>query len=453
MGTFVAFWLHSDEAEQLAVAGGEPPTNLHVTLCYLGDVPEQTVRLASRIIEQIAATRGPIEARIGGVATFDEECQVYLLDSAALTGFRAELVVALDAHGIVVDDTHGFTPHITIMYDGAEIPAPALGTVTLDTIGVEDETISLGVHVDKDTGLTADQVDARRAVEDRKKRPRGPTEEQEEAARLLGHSQAPPPKPEDHPAATRLRLRVRAVQKTHDGVILRLETADGVYCGQTSVTTVPVAKGRTVIVDAYAMEPTSEGGFGWDRADVVDRAASPPISSSLRKDAPASGPTPNTVHVDAPLPNISQGYTKKKRKKGEAEEEDVAFVKADTMKQLVYGIVLEPNVEDTQGDIASADDIEACAHGYLADAVLGLNLVHRIQHRLDAGVRKDTAKLVPVESFIAPADFRYESGELVRKGTWVLVAKVIDPNLWQDVLDEKFTGWSMGGTGQRTPLN
>lgn len=160
--------------------------------------------------------------------------------------------------------------------------------------------------------------------------------------------------------------------------------------------------------------------------------------------AAVSGPTSRGVHVDKPLKTISISYAGQRKR--------MKVVKAETMRQIVYGVVLEPHTEDSQGDVVSPEHVELGAHRYLKKAVRGQSSVHRVQHGR-RGFFKSGGGLVPVESFIAPCDFSYRpGGEIIKKGSWVLAAHVEDPKLWQDILDGKFTGWSMGGKGERRPL-
>jgi hypothetical protein len=61
---------------------------------------------------------------------------------------------------------------------------------------------------------------------------------------------------------------------------------------------------------------------------------------------------------------------------------------------------------------------------------------------------------VPVESFIAPVDFTYEgSSEPVKKGTWVIVFHIEDPELWDQVKAGVWDGISIGGSGKRTRMS
>lgn len=155
-------------------------------------------------------------------------------------------------------------------------------------------------------------------------------------------------------------------------------------------------------------------------------------------------PTSTDVHVDAPMGDISAADLpagKKKRKLAKVEDSAIAVVKVDDERRIVYGIVLEPNVEDSQGDVVSKEDVELAAHRFLyGNAPIG------IQH---GRLAPDTVK--PVESYIAPADFML-GGQVVKAGSWVLATHVPDDALWQQVKKEGFGSYSVAGTGKRSPL-
>jgi len=124
----------------------------------------------------------------------------------------------------------------------------------------------------------------------------------------------------------------------------------------------------------------------------------------------------------------------------------VAVFKArDEEKRLVYGVALEPMAVDTWLDFETAETIEETAHNYL--------LAHRgvgVEHEREI-------KSAPVESYIAPVDFWFEGtpqneDTLVRKGSWVLVVKVLDDDEWARVKDGTYTGFSIQGQGKRRPV-
>lgn len=172
-----------------------------------------------------------------------------------------------------------------------------------------------------------------------------------------------------------------------------------------------------------------------------------------RKDQPGLG----QVHVDAPLQNIGVSYAATARKNKLLtlipEKVSLQIHKADQMKQIVYGVVLEPNVLDTQSDFMRPQDVEKTAHGYLKKAIRGKSSVSKLQHRTQAFF-KGKPGLVPVESFIAPCDFTYEgSSEPVTKGSWVLGLHVEDPQVWEGVMRGDYSGFSVGGSGIRQSMS
>lgn len=108
-------------------------------------------------------------------------------------------------------------------------------------------------------------------------------------------------------------------------------------------------------------------------------------------------------------------------------------------QQIVYGVVSEPGVEDLQGDILSESEIRKACHKFMQTS-------QRIGKE-HSGV----AKASIIESYIAPTDFKC-NGQPVRKGSWIMAVKVHDKGLWQAVKKGEITGFSIAGTGSRTPL-
>ena len=113
-------------------------------------------------------------------------------------------------------------------------------------------------------------------------------------------------------------------------------------------------------------------------------------------------------------------------------------VKAAAEQRLTYGVVLEPDVTDAQGDRESADEIEKAAHDYLVNSrTIG------IHH-----AAKSPGSVV-VESYIALNDFKI-GDEVIKKGSWVMVTRH-DPDVWELVKNGEFQGYSIGGEGDRQP--
>jgi len=100
---------------------------------------------------------------------------------------------------------------------------------------------------------------------------------------------------------------------------------------------------------------------------------------------------------------------------------------------LVYGIVYEPYSIDTQGHFTTPEEIEKAAHDFLPRACM--NIHHE----------SDLQDVEVVESYIAPIDFVINK-EIVKRGSWVLVSRVNDPELRKSIEAGEITGYSLEGT-------
>ncbi|MDC7795011.1 XkdF-like putative serine protease domain-containing protein [Bacillus altitudinis] len=131
--------------------------------------------------------------------------------------------------------------------------------------------------------------------------------------------------------------------------------------------------------------------------------------------------------------NQKQFFFMKSEKQPDFQKEIKVLAKADDVQRLVYGIVYEPNVADAHGDFMTPEEIEKAAHGFLKDA----REIDK-QHDFQGGVGE------VVESYIAPSDFEM-GGEVIKKGSWVLVTKASD-EIWEQIQKGEITGYSMAGT-------
>ena len=131
-----------------------------------------------------------------------------------------------------------------------------------------------------------------------------------------------------------------------------------------------------------------------------------------------------------------------------AKDTALRLLKSDDEKQIVYGIVFEPDFvfdsdpsfDDEQ--VISKDDIEESAHEYLINMRKG---VFRSHQKLSHGKPIDH-KTDIVESYIALVDFEMNN-ELVKEGTWIVGMKIYDKELWNQTKDS-ITGFSAGGTAE-----
>lgn len=109
-------------------------------------------------------------------------------------------------------------------------------------------------------------------------------------------------------------------------------------------------------------------------------------------------------------------------------------------ERFVFGVVLEPDVVDSQNDTYSAEEVRKAAHRFMeAHAQLGQ------QHTTIV-----TGKLKILESYVAPVEFKVGE-EVIKAGTWMLAIRVVDDGLWSMVKAGSFTGFSIGGTAIRQP--
>lgn len=121
-GVMIALVPPQAVCESLAVDGGEPVSNMHITLAYLGgkeDMDEDHLAMLPHYVQAWARTQKPLTARVGGVGTFvnpDEHVLWAAVDIPRGTVFRDSLVDFLEGRGYDIRHDHGWTPHLTMAY-------------------------------------------------------------------------------------------------------------------------------------------------------------------------------------------------------------------------------------------------------------------------------------------------------------------------------------------------
>lgn len=146
----------------LAVTGGEPETELHLTLVYLGDdlvdtLPEWRTGVQTSVANVLAEYGQAVgavgvEGTIMGRAAFneggDEPCAVYLVEAQGLTALRDKLVAALGDRA-PAPTYDAFIPHITAGYgiDSAALYDAVGMPVQFDRvrIAIADEVVDLPI--------------------------------------------------------------------------------------------------------------------------------------------------------------------------------------------------------------------------------------------------------------------------------------------------------------------
>lgn len=117
------------------------------------------------------------------------------------------------------------------------------------------------------------------------------------------------------------------------------------------------------------------------------------------------------------------------------------FLKVDSTKRRVYGIVLEANVPDLQGDIVRDDQLEEAA-------------VSAVKKNIPAGYeheRMGVGRLIA--SFPLTREIQKGLGFALPNGrsAWVVGYEITDPSVWASVVNGELAGFSLGGKGKRNP--
>lgn len=149
-GGMLALYPRSDFAEQLAVPGGEPPEDLHVTVIYFGeDVTDSSIGpdAISQQVSGVADQFSAITAKVIGPALFNptgpEPAAVYLIGGSPegnaldLANIHTQLEDVIAPFWDLSEQHSPWHPHITAGYN---LPIGALGysgDVILDRLTLE----------------------------------------------------------------------------------------------------------------------------------------------------------------------------------------------------------------------------------------------------------------------------------------------------------------------------
>ena len=120
----------------------------------------------------------------------------------------------------------------------------------------------------------------------------------------------------------------------------------------------------------------------------------------------------------------------------------IKMLKANDEKQIVYGIIFEPDFFDADDEYVTKEDIEDAAHDYMVNLRKSSDQCHqKLSHKQEIDEATDI-----VESYVAPVDFEMND-ELVKEGTWIVAMKIYDKDLW-DETKKSVTGFSAGGIAE-----
>jgi hypothetical protein len=114
----------------------------------------------------------------------------------------------------------------------------------------------------------------------------------------------------------------------------------------------------------------------------------------------------------------------------------VTIRKTDAVKKVCYGAIYEPDVLDSQGEKATAAEIEKAAWSAMQN------------HAVIKADHQDPVKAFLCESYIAKAG----DPDGYKPGAWVGGVKVEDDALWASIEKGEFKAFSMGGAAEKTPV-
>ena len=118
-------------------------------------------------------------------------------------------------------------------------------------------------------------------------------------------------------------------------------------------------------------------------------------------------------------------------------EKECVIAKIDDEQRKIYGVVLEPDEVDTQGDTISMEEIEKAAEGFMKKArTIGL------RHR------KIAKGVTLTDSYVTQGETKLGKTTL-KKGTWIIGVKIENDAIWQGVKNGEYNGFSVGGFGKR----
>lgn len=153
-GLLVSYWLPRDLAEALALPGGERPGELHLTLCYCGNVDELSDESIAGVIIGVAAIAKccePLVGQIAGIGRFnasessDEKDVFYAnVDVPGLEKFRQRVADMLWDRGCAPKMNHGYTPHVTLKYISPDSRLPLTRLSKSFPITIDSISLSVG---------------------------------------------------------------------------------------------------------------------------------------------------------------------------------------------------------------------------------------------------------------------------------------------------------------------
>lgn len=114
--------------------------------------------------------------------------------------------------------------------------------------------------------------------------------------------------------------------------------------------------------------------------------------------------------------------------------------KVDKKQQIAGGVVYEPDVVDSQGDQATAEEIQKAMYRFMETYATQSNRI-RVMH-------KGKKLFFPIIEVFQPEQDIKKGGKIVKAGSWWMMIKIKNKDIWKQVEDGNITGFSMGGVAR-----
>ncbi|OHD18508.1 MAG: hypothetical protein A2Y38_13905 [Spirochaetes bacterium GWB1_59_5] len=455
-GVMIAFYPPASVRNALASELPESVSaaEMHMTLAYLGKADKldpAALAAVERMLHKFSEIQPPMPALIGGLGRFsasptsDGKDVVYAsVDCAELPEARGLLVTMLDIVNVSPSRKHGFCPHITLQYIEPVASVPLLNLPRHDF--VFSEVVLVVAGVEKKFKLRGRPEEITKAAS-----PDG------EVVEILKSARGP----DDTMILCDGAVDVGNVDEVVDSVVLAkcgylIEAQDSpdmrVALGKLSMPfKLPGAPDKV-----YVSSQRLAKGVEVDRATVVK-----PFGGFADFDAclvSIRGQGHNEGEARRICGALERDF-KAKRCEDLLRGRTIKFYAAPSLplkspkppaatelfngeERFVLGVVLEPETRDSQGDIYSEEEIRQAAHQFM-EYFHNLGFMHRL-------LINGKAKIL--ESYIALVDFEID-GQKVKKGSWLLGARILDTELWNGIKEGTIAAWSIGGSALKVPAS
>lgn len=448
-GAMIALYLPTDLASAIALPGGEPPADLHLTLVYLGEDADQLnpqdLEALTEAIGNYASELAPMAGVVSGVGRFnggDDGPVIYAtVDVPGLAAFRQNIAELAEAAGFPGSPDHDWTPHVTLAYGDAELPA-------IDTAPVEFDGVGVAVG-----GERADYPFAN-----------GPS----------GEGDADPLEP-----ASLRRRRAKVRRGEADPTLAadsrlaleRMVETRGEAIGEAFALDVVKSADHDVEVEVAPVDWTPDmAAVVWEtKADGVSRMYVDDGERVQTLDAYVMRREPRLIELDPHAMAIerslaalrSRGLTRSGRidrrftgdlhrstSRIERTEQRVTIIKADAARRYTLGVAYparrvgarkDTQDIDSHADYMTADELEAAAWRFMAAGAKDSGIQHR--------EGTDGAGKV-VESYIYRGPTWKVDDQMVEAGDWLL-GVIWDEETWGKIEAGELTGYSMQGYAAR----